>query len=112
MSASAPAAAAALAVERLDALAGVRACAILDRDGGLLAASGRNDWAVQAARIWDAAGDPKRPAPAYVHVATDGGEVFAVRGRRADVVAIADRFTLASLLLCDLRDALRGVEAT
>ncbi|HET6830920.1 MAG TPA: hypothetical protein VFH44_06160 [Solirubrobacterales bacterium] len=101
---------AAAAVQRLTGIAGMRACAILDGRGELLAASEDNDWAAQAARIWDAAAEPGRPAPAHVHVGIEGGEVFAVRGTDAAIVAIADRFTLGSLMLCDLRDALRAIE--
>ncbi|GIK77027.1 MAG: hypothetical protein EDQ89_11130 [Acidobacteria bacterium] len=102
--------AAAAAVARLGEGAGVRACAVLDSGGELLAASADNDWAAQAERIWDAAADPQRPAPAHVHVATDGGEVFAVRGPAGAIIAVADRFALASLMLCDLRAALRGLD--
>ena len=98
------------AVGRLTGSAGVRACALFDLDGELLAASGDNDWVGQARRIWSAAADPSRPAPVHVHVATDGGEVFAVRGGDLTIVAIADRFALASLVLCDLRAALRGLD--
>lgn len=109
-------AAAAAAVARIGESAGVRACAVLDRRGELLAASAENDgaaldWAGQAERIWAAAADPTRPAPVHVHVATEGGEVFAVRGDGAAIVAIADRFALASLMLCDLRAALRDLDA-
>jgi hypothetical protein len=103
--------AAARAAARLTGGAGVRACALFDRDGELLAASGDNDWTTQAQRIWEAAADGSYPAPAHVHVATDGGEVFAVRGARTAIVAVTDRFALASLVLCDLRAALRGFES-
>ena len=44
-----------------------------------------------------------------MHVATEDGEVYAVRGRAGSAVAITDRFTLASLMFCDLRSALRRV---
>lgn len=104
--------AAAAVVARLGEGAGVRACAVLDPGGELLAASADGDWAVQARRIWEAAADPERPAPVHVHVATDGGELFAVRGGRGAIIAVADRFTLASLMLCDLRAALRDLDGT
>jgi hypothetical protein len=102
--------AASAAVERLTGSAGVRACALFSDDDGLLAASEDNDWVAQAELIWAAAADPARPAPAHVHIATESGEVFAVRGAGTAVVAVADRFALASLVLCDLRAALRGLE--
>lgn len=95
----------------MEACVGLRACAILDPDGGLLARSSEKDWAPGAAAIWSAAADRSRPAPTQVHVATEAGEVFAVRGTSGSVVAVADRFTLASLMLCDLRSALRRLEA-
>ncbi len=110
MSATAATDAAAAAVEQLGAGAGIRACAVLDPGGELLAASADNDWAAQARRIWEAAADPARPAPVHVHVATDGGEVFVVRGGSGTIIAVADRFALASLMLCDLRAALRGLD--
>jgi hypothetical protein len=114
VSATAATDAAAAAVARLGEGAGVRACAVLDRSGEVLAASADNDraardWAGQAERIWDAAADPARPAPVHVHVATEGGEVFAVRGEGGAIIAVADRFALASLMLCDLRAALRDL---
>lgn len=102
--------AAAAAVARLCEGAGVRACAVLGPRGELIAASAENDWSAQAGRIWEAAADPERPAPAHVHVATDGGEVFAVRGGSGSIIAVADRFALASLMLCDLRAALRDLD--
>jgi hypothetical protein len=120
---SAPAAtdAAAAAVARLCEGAGVRACAVLDSGGEVLAASAGNDgaardwaardWAGQAERIWEAAAaDPERPAPVHVHVAIEGGEVFAVRDEGGAIIAVADRFALSSLMLCDLRAALRDLE--
>lgn len=121
---SAPAAtdAAAAAVARLGEGAGVRACAVLDRSGEVLAASAEDDraardraardWAEQAERIWDAAADPARPPPVHVHIAIEGGEVFAVRDEGGAIIAVADRFALSSLMLCDLRAALRDLERT
>jgi hypothetical protein len=97
--------------ELLDEAAGLRACAVIDADGEVSAASAPNDWAAQARRLWDAAADPSRPEPSYVHVAIDAGEVFAVRSDRFSVIGIADRFALSSLLLCDLRAALRQLDA-
>lgn len=96
-----------IVAELIEESAGLRACAIIGSGGELIAASSPNDWAAQAGRLWGAAADPSRPPPAHVHVAIDGGEVFAVRSGRASAIAIADRFALASLVLCDLRAALR-----
>lgn len=102
---------AAEAVARLREMsAGVRGCAILDRGGEVLAASGPGDWAASAAELWRAAEAAARPAPTQIHVSTEEGEVFAVRLAAASVVAVTDRFTLASLMFCDLRAALRELE--
>ena len=86
---------------------GLRACALLDPAGLVLARSSTGDWATSVAEIWAAAGDIGRPEPTQVHVATEDGEVYAVRGRAGSAVAVTDRFTLASLMFCDLRAALR-----
>jgi len=93
--------------ELVEESAGLRACAVIAAGGEVLAATDPNDWAEQAGRLWQAAADPSRPVPAYVHVAIDAGELFAVRSKDATVIAVADRFSLASLVLCDLRAALR-----
>ena len=86
---------------------GLRACALVSPAGDVLAATAEADWAEQAERLWAAAADPVRGDAEHVHVAIDGGELFAVRGESATAVGIADRFSLASLVLCDLREALR-----
>jgi predicted regulator of Ras-like GTPase activity (Roadblock/LC7/MglB family) len=89
--------------------AGLRACALLDPEGLVLARSTAADWSSSVAEIWAAALDAARPEPTQVHVATEDGEVYAVRGRAGFAVAVTDRFTLASLVFCDLRAALRRV---
>ena len=86
----------------------LRRCALLAPDGSLLAASADAEWESRARELFDA-GPGERPEA--VHVATPLGELFAVRGRSGHaVVAVADRFALESLMLCDLRAALRAVE--
>jgi len=102
-----PAAADEVVSDLIDRSAGLRACAFIDPGGRLLAASADGVWSGQADRLWAAAADPSRPAAAYVHVAIDGGELFAVRSAHGSVIAITDRFALSSLMLCDLRAALR-----
>jgi hypothetical protein len=42
-------------------------------------------------------------------VATEAGEAFAVRQSGLAMVAVADRFTLASLMLFDMRTVLRDL---
>lgn len=89
--------------------ADLRACAILDGDGALLASSEDAPWAERAADLWEA-GEASGSGPAtQVHVAADSGEVFAVRDPQSGsaAVAVTDRFALESLMFCDLRAALR-----
>jgi len=54
----------------------------------------------------DAAGS--EPA-ARAHVATEDGEAFALRHGGLAIVAVAERFTLASLMLFDMRAVLRDL---
>ncbi len=88
----------------------LRACAVLGPDGELLAASDPGEWGALAASLWSAAEVQGRPRPIQVHVATEGGEVFALRTASASAVAVSARFALASLMFCDLRAALRGLD--
>lgn len=92
--------------------ADLRGCAILAADGRVMAASGDPDrWGVLGAEFL-AAGDSARDEPvARVHVATADGEAFAVREGGLAMVAVADRFTLASLMLFDMRAVLRDLAA-
>ena len=100
------------AVRRLEEMAAdVRGCALLDGAGKVLASSGdedsRDEWAAAAAALLEAA-DSIRDEPAtQIHVGTEEGEVFAVRLGGRTMVAVTDRFTLASLLLSDMRVVLR-----
>jgi hypothetical protein len=88
----------------------LRGCAVLDREGRALAASGdQESWASTGAALMaaaDAAGD--EPA-SHVHVATEDGEAFAVRHEGLVMVAVAERFTLASLMIFDMRAVLRDL---
>ena len=100
------------AVRRLEEMAAdVRGCALLDAAGEVVAASGdaeaREDWA-EAAESLLAAADAIRDEPAaHIHVGTEEGEVFAVRDGGLAMIAVTDRFTLSSLLVSDMRIALR-----
>ncbi len=96
--------------ELIEESAGLRSCAVIDERGGVLAATDPRGWAPQAERLWRAAAGPAGANPAYVHVAIDAGELFAVRDEHFTVIGVADRFSLASLILCDLRAALRRLE--
>lgn len=96
------------AVEHLVAASpDLRSAALIAPDGSLIAASSSNDWSERVSELWDAA-SLHAIDPAQLHVATESGEVFAVRSADGSVaVAIANRFALASLMFCDLRAALR-----
>ena len=100
-----------LAVARLCEMSSdARGCALLDLAGEPLAASGELDRWGEAARGFLAAADAAAGEPAtHAHVATEDGEAFAVRQGGLAMVAVAERFTLASLLLCDMRAVLRDL---
>lgn len=84
--------------------------ALLAADGEQIAATDDADWSAGARRLWAAADAPGR-AGTRVHVGTEEGEVFAVRGLRVSIVATSARFTLASLMLTDLRRGVSEFEA-
>jgi hypothetical protein len=100
-----------LAVARIGEMsADLRGCAILDDSGAALAASGgTGDWA-RAGAAFLAAADAADGTPAWqAHVATEDGEAFAVREGGLAMVAVASRFTLASLMFFDMRTILRDL---
>ena len=83
-------------------------CAILSEGGDVLAASGDPDEWGEAGRDLVAAADAAGDEPvAHAHVATGDGEAFCVRESGLVAVAVAERFTLASLMLFDMRITLR-----
>src|SRR5689334_15464560 len=88
----------------------LRGAAILDSSGSVLAAHDRPErWGEDVAallRAADRAGD--EPAE-QVHIATEQGEVFAIRHDGLTAVAVTDRFALASLLFFDMRSILRDL---
>jgi len=86
----------------------LRGAAILDSAGTVLAAAGEGErWAEDAATLFGVA-DGAGPEPVeQVHVATEQGEVFALRHAGLAAVAVTDRFALASLMFFDMRATLR-----
>jgi hypothetical protein len=88
----------------------LRGCAILDSEGRALAASGDlARWGSAGAALL-AAADAAGSEPAdHVHVATEDGEAFALRHGGLAIVATAERFTLASLMIFDMRAVLRDL---
>lgn len=87
----------------------LRGAAILGLEGEVLAATGEESerWAEDAAALF-AAADAAEGAPIeQVHIATEQGEVFAIRNEGLAAVSVTDRFALASLMLFDMRSILR-----
>jgi hypothetical protein len=90
----------------------MRGCAILAEEGDVLAASGNSERWGETGRELIAAADAAGGEPvAHAHVATGDGEAFCVREAGLVAVAVAERFTLASLMLFDMRIALRQLAA-
>jgi hypothetical protein len=88
----------------------MRGGAILE-SGKVLAASNDEDgWAEATADLFSAADRGGGPAE-QVHVATEAGEVFALREAKLTAVAVTERFVLASLMAFDVRATLRELAA-
>jgi predicted regulator of Ras-like GTPase activity (Roadblock/LC7/MglB family) len=88
----------------------LRGGAILGGDGAVLAASGPPDrWREDAAALLDVADRAGEEPVEQVHIATEQGEVFALRHAGLAAVAVTDRFALASLLFFDMRSVLRDL---
>jgi hypothetical protein len=86
----------------------MRGCAILDSGGELLASSGGEGWTEPARELIEAVDGAGDQPASHAHIATGDGEVFMVRDGDRVALAVTERFTLASLVLFDLRAALRG----
>jgi predicted regulator of Ras-like GTPase activity (Roadblock/LC7/MglB family) len=90
----------------------LRGGAILAGDGAVLAAGDRADrWREDAAALLGAADRAGEQPVEQLHIATEQGEVFAVRHAGLAAVAVTERFALASLLLFDMRSVLRDLAA-
>jgi hypothetical protein len=106
-----------VAVARLAAMsAELRGCVIVDPEGKPLAASGdAAAWGEAAAELLAAADSAAGEPVVQAHVGIEDGEAFAVRHDGFALVAAAERFALASLMLFDmravLRDLVRGPDA-
>jgi predicted regulator of Ras-like GTPase activity (Roadblock/LC7/MglB family) len=101
---------AAAALQFLDEMSpDLRGAAILGPEGEVLAASGGEPerWREDAAVLFTAADGAEEAPVEQVHIATEQGEVFAIRNAGLAAVAVTDRFALASLLLFDMRSMLR-----
>jgi len=86
----------------------VRGCAIIG-PGALTGSScGEDEGWIEAGRSLLEAADGAAGEPAtHAHVATEEGEAYAIRQGDFAMVAVTDRFTLASLVFADMRAALR-----
>jgi hypothetical protein len=90
----------------------LRGAAILDGAGEVLAAAGDSErWGEDARELLAIADRAGGEPVEQVHVATEQGEVFALRHAGLAAVAVTERFALASLLFYDLRSALRELAA-
>lgn len=100
------------AVERLREMsADLRGCALLGPGGEVLAATGdRERWGEAASELWEAADAAADDPAEHVHVGTEEGEAFGVRHGGRAMVAVTDRFTLASLMVFDMRAILRDLD--
>jgi predicted regulator of Ras-like GTPase activity (Roadblock/LC7/MglB family) len=88
----------------------LRGGAILDAEGEVLAASGRPErWREDSAALLAAADEAGEEPVEQLHIASEQGEVFAVRQAGLVALAVTDRFALASLLLFDMRAILRDL---
>jgi hypothetical protein len=107
-----PAEAAEAAVGRLREMsADLRGCALIGPGGQVLAATGDHDrWGGPAAELLSAADAAGEEPAGHVHVATEDGEAFAVRHGDLAMVAVTARFTLASLMIFDMRAVLRDLD--
>lgn len=88
----------------------LRGAAILDAGGTVLAAAGDAErWGEGVAVLFEAADRAGGEPAEQVHVATEQGEVFALRDAGLVAVAVTERFALASLTFFDLRATLRDL---
>ncbi|HEU4706154.1 MAG TPA: hypothetical protein VFS64_03095 [Solirubrobacterales bacterium] len=87
----------------------LRGAAVLGPEGEVLAASGERPerWADDAAALFAVADAAEGVPVEQVHIATEQGEVFAIRNAGLAAVAVTERFALASLMLFDMRSTLR-----
>jgi hypothetical protein len=93
--------------------ADLRGCAVLDSAGAVLAASGGEAaWEAGARALFEAADAAGAEPFDHVHVATEDGEVFAVRDAEHALVAVVNRFALASLMVFDMRAVLRDLRVS
>ncbi|MEJ7876339.1 MAG: hypothetical protein WKF62_06735 [Solirubrobacterales bacterium] len=86
----------------------IRGCAII-APGEPAGTSSSDDkgWIEAGRALLGAADSAAGETATHAHVATEEGEAYAIRQGDLAMVAVTDRFTLASLVLADMRAALR-----
>jgi hypothetical protein len=87
----------------------MRGGAILDSENVLAASGELANWSEAAAELLSAA-SAEGPFE-QIHVATESGEVFAVREGSLTAISVTERFVLASLMAFDMRATLRDLAA-
>lgn len=87
----------------------LRGAAVLGPEGEVLAATGEEPerWGEDAAALFAVADAAEGVPVEQVHIATEQGEVFAIRNAGLAAVSVTERFALASLMLFDMRSVLR-----
>lgn len=90
----------------------MRGCAILSASGELLSSWPTDErWRGAARELIEAADRAGAEPASHAHVGTGDGEVFMVRHGELVAVAVTERLVLSSLVLFDLRAALRDLLA-
>ncbi len=90
----------------------LRGGAILRAGGEVLAADGDPaEWGDAAGALLQAADRAGEETAEQVHIATEQGEVFALRHGGLVAVAVTERFVLSSLMAFDMRSILRDLGA-
>lgn len=88
----------------------LRGAAILGADGTVLAAADEpRRWSEDVADLLAVADRAGGEPVEQVHIATEQGEVFAIRHAGLTAVAVTERFALSSLLFFDMRSILRDL---
>ena len=92
----------------------LRGAVVLGPAGEVLAATGEEPerWAEDGAVLFAAADAAEGVPVEQVHIATEQGEVFAIRAYELAAVSVTERFALASLMLFDMRSMLRELAGT
>jgi predicted regulator of Ras-like GTPase activity (Roadblock/LC7/MglB family) len=88
----------------------LRGAAIFDSGGAVLAAAGdRERWRDDATTLFGVADGAGSEPVEQIHIATEQGEIFALRHAGLAAVAVTERFALASLMFFDMRSTLRDL---